>query len=347
MDTPGLDVESVTGMVGGGAQVVLFTTGLGHADRQPDRAGDQDHRQRAHGADDGRQHRRRRQRRADRRRIVRGRRRAPVRRSARGGVGPADRRRAPRPSRVRDSSPQPDDSETSGTQEQRGHAPHGASHMVDVPRVRPRHARSRLGARRPFRWTICGLLFLAATINYVDRQVIGILKPTLQAEFGWTRDRLRRHRLRVPARLRDRVPVRRPDHRSPRHQARVRARADRSGRWPRWRRRRSTRFGPAAAVLLGAFGLAYSASVAGFIVVALPARPRRVGQLSRRRSRRSRNGFPQRERAFATGLFNAGTNIGAVDHADDRAVHHRARSAGTGRSSSPACSGSPGWSRGW
>jgi altronate dehydratase large subunit len=29
MDTPGLDVEAVTGMVGGGAQVVLFTTGLG------------------------------------------------------------------------------------------------------------------------------------------------------------------------------------------------------------------------------------------------------------------------------------------------------------------------------
>ena len=37
-----------------------------------------------------------------------------------------------------------------------------------------------------FRWTICGLLFLAATINYIDRQVIGILKPTLQAQFGWT-----------------------------------------------------------------------------------------------------------------------------------------------------------------
>ncbi len=29
MDTPGLDVEAVTGMVGGGAQVVVFTTGLG------------------------------------------------------------------------------------------------------------------------------------------------------------------------------------------------------------------------------------------------------------------------------------------------------------------------------
>src|SRR5262245_48945778 len=36
------------------------------------------------------------------------------------------------------------------------------------------------------RWAICGLLFLAATINYIDRQVIGILKPTLQGQFGWS-----------------------------------------------------------------------------------------------------------------------------------------------------------------
>src|SRR3954470_11185936 len=36
------------------------------------------------------------------------------------------------------------------------------------------------------RWQICALLFFAATINYIDRQVIGILKPTLQTEFGWT-----------------------------------------------------------------------------------------------------------------------------------------------------------------
>src|SRR5215210_7741918 len=37
-----------------------------------------------------------------------------------------------------------------------------------------------------FRWAICALLFFAATINYIDRQVIGILKPTLQAQFGWS-----------------------------------------------------------------------------------------------------------------------------------------------------------------
>ena len=36
------------------------------------------------------------------------------------------------------------------------------------------------------RWTICGLLFLAATVNYIDRQVIGILKPTLQTQYGWS-----------------------------------------------------------------------------------------------------------------------------------------------------------------
>ena len=37
-----------------------------------------------------------------------------------------------------------------------------------------------------YRWVICGLLFAATTINYVDRQVVSLLKPTLSTEFGWT-----------------------------------------------------------------------------------------------------------------------------------------------------------------
>src|SRR5258708_38015016 len=71
------------------------------------------------------------------------------------------------------------------------------------------------------------------------------------------------------------------------------------------------RFGPAAALLLGTVGLTYSASVAGFLVVRFllglgesgnfPAAIKTVAEW-----------FPQRERAFATGLFNAGTNLGAV-----------------------------------
>src|SRR5439155_13919742 len=35
------------------------------------------------------------------------------------------------------------------------------------------------------RWAICGLLFFATTVNYVDRQVLGLLKPTLEKELGW------------------------------------------------------------------------------------------------------------------------------------------------------------------
>ena len=37
-----------------------------------------------------------------------------------------------------------------------------------------------------YRWTICALLFFATTINYVDRAVMGVLAPTLRSEIGWT-----------------------------------------------------------------------------------------------------------------------------------------------------------------
>ena len=37
-----------------------------------------------------------------------------------------------------------------------------------------------------YRWVIVAMLFAATAINYIDRQMIGVLKPTLQAEFGWT-----------------------------------------------------------------------------------------------------------------------------------------------------------------
>ena len=37
-----------------------------------------------------------------------------------------------------------------------------------------------------YRWTICTLLFFATTINYLDRQVLSLLKPTLEEKFGWS-----------------------------------------------------------------------------------------------------------------------------------------------------------------
>ncbi|MFA6060942.1 MAG: MFS transporter [Taibaiella sp.] len=36
------------------------------------------------------------------------------------------------------------------------------------------------------RWWVCALLFFATTINYVDRQVLAILAPDLQKEIGWS-----------------------------------------------------------------------------------------------------------------------------------------------------------------
>ena len=204
MDTPGLDVESVTGMVGGGAQVVVFTTGLGTPTGNPiapvikitgnartarqmadnidlDVSGIMDDTETLDAAAD---------------RLF-----AEVLAVC---SGQADRGRAARPPRVRDSPAQPDDlSEL--------HDADGDGHMLDTLRadrhaVRPRVA---TGSAAATAGSICALLFFAATINYIDRQVIGILKPTLQAEFGWSEIDYARHRLRVPARLCDRAAARR------------------------------------------------------------------------------------------------------------------------------------------
>jgi ACS family hexuronate transporter-like MFS transporter len=161
-----------------------------------------------------------------------------------------------------------------------------------------------------FRWTICGLLFLAATINYVDRQVIGILKPTLQAQFGWTEidygDIVFAFQMAYAigylfaGRVMDLLGIKHGF-----------ALAVTIWSLAAMAAAAVPSFGPAAAVLLGTVGLTYSASVAGFIVVRFvlglgesgnfPAAIKTVAEW-----------FPQRERAFATGLFNAGTNIGAV-----------------------------------
>jgi len=161
-----------------------------------------------------------------------------------------------------------------------------------------------------FRWAICGLLFLAATINYIDRQVIGILKGTLQGQFGWSEidyaDIVFAFQLAYAigfifaGRLMDRVGTK----------------TGFSLALTIWSlaavaHAGATSFGPAAAMLLGFLGLNFSASVAGFIAARFalglgesgnfPAAIKTVAEW-----------FPRSERAFATGLFNAGTNIGAI-----------------------------------
>src|SRR5688500_19158982 len=128
---------------------------------------------------------------------------------------------------------------------------------------------ARIGRRR---WMICALLFFAATIDYVDRQVIGILKPTLQAEFGWSEidyaDIIFAFQLAyaggflIAGRMMDRIG----------------ARIGFTIAIVLWSlaaiaHAEATVFGPAAATVLGLLGLTYYASVAGFMVARFALRP--------------------------------------------------------------------------
>ena len=173
--------------------------------------------------------------------------------------------------------------------------------------VVPRAAPARTGS---LRWAICGLLFLAATINYIDRQVIALLKPTLQSELGWSEiqysDIVFAFQLAYAigyifaGRLVDRLGTKRGFSLA----LAVWSLAAIGHAW-------AVTYGSAAAGALRVVGLAYPAAVAGFIVARFalgigesgnfPAALKTVAEW-----------FPRRERALATGLFNAGTNVGAL-----------------------------------
>ncbi|MGH9385341.1 MAG: MFS transporter [Vicinamibacterales bacterium] len=161
-----------------------------------------------------------------------------------------------------------------------------------------------------YRWVICGLLFLAATINYIDRQVIGILKPTLQQQYGWSEidyaDIVFSFQLAyaigllLAGRFIDRVGTRIGF-----------AVAVLVWSIAAIGHAEAARYGPGVAVLLGAFGLTYVPSVAGFIAARFALGIGEAGNFPAA-IRTVAEWFPVRERAFATGLFNSGTNVGAV-----------------------------------
>jgi ACS family hexuronate transporter-like MFS transporter len=161
-----------------------------------------------------------------------------------------------------------------------------------------------------YRWFICFLLFAAATINYIDRQVIGILKPTLQAQFGWSEidyaDIVFAFQfayaigLLLVGRLMDRVG----------------ARIGFSLVIVIWSlaamaHAEANLFGPGVAAILGIAGLAYSGSVAGFIAARFALGLGEAGNFPAS-IKVVAEWFPRRERALATGLFNSGTNVGAL-----------------------------------
>jgi len=141
------------------------------------------------------------------------------------------------------------------------------------------------------RWGICALLFFATTINYVDRAVLGILAPTLRTEIGWTDGDYGRISAAFTLAYAIGFLFAGPF-------------IDRVG----------TRIGYALYLIVWSIAAAAHALVAtplgfGAARFALglgesgnfPAAIKTVAEW-----------FPRRERAFATGLFNAGSNVGVI-----------------------------------
>jgi len=141
------------------------------------------------------------------------------------------------------------------------------------------------------RWLICGLLFFAATVNYMDRQVIGLLKPTLQVQLGWTDIGYGNIIFAftmaygigslVVGKLIDRL---------------------------------GTRTGFALAVLFWSISAMAHAAAGSIFQFAAARFSLGIGEAGSFPGsiKAVAEWFPKRERAVATGIFNSGTNVGAI-----------------------------------
>src|SRR6185312_13279531 len=142
-----------------------------------------------------------------------------------------------------------------------------------------------------YRWVICGLLFFATTVNYVDRQVLGILSKDLKTAIGWTEvdygnivasfNAAYAFGLLLAGRLMDRI---------------------------------GTRAGYALAIVwwsLAAMAHALARTPFGFGVARAALGVGEAGNFPAA-IKTVAEWFPKKERAFATGLFNAGSNVGAI-----------------------------------
>jgi MFS transporter, ACS family, aldohexuronate transporter len=142
-----------------------------------------------------------------------------------------------------------------------------------------------------FRWVICGVLLLGTTKNYMDRQVIGVLKTTLQQQFHWSEIDYSNlvfafqtaYALGMLA----------------------------MGRLIDWL---GTRIGYAIAMAfwsLASMAHGMVNSFAGFVGARAALGFGEAGVFPAS-LKATAEWFPRKERALATGIFNAGTNVGAI-----------------------------------
>ncbi|MDB5014729.1 MAG: transporter [Daejeonella sp.] len=142
-----------------------------------------------------------------------------------------------------------------------------------------------------YRWTICSLVFFATTINYLDRQVVSLLKPTLEAEFHW--DENDYANIVIAFQLAYSIGMLFAG---------------------RFIDKVGTKMGYALSLILWCVASimhGFAVGTMSFIAVRMllgisesgnfPAAIKTVAEW-----------FPRKERALATGIFNSGTNVGAI-----------------------------------
>jgi ACS family hexuronate transporter-like MFS transporter len=144
---------------------------------------------------------------------------------------------------------------------------------------------------RSYRWLICGLLFLATTLNYTDRTVFSVLGPTLSNQFGWS-----------------------PTQYGDINAAFTLAYAigflfigwfiDKVG----------TRWGYAICLAVWSLAAASHSLASGFWSFTAARFALGIGESGNFPAaiKTVAEWFPKRQRAAATGIFNAGSNIGAI-----------------------------------
>ncbi|HVZ87032.1 MAG TPA: MFS transporter [Polyangia bacterium] len=142
-----------------------------------------------------------------------------------------------------------------------------------------------------YRWVVCGLLFFATTINYVDRQILSLLKPILDAELGWTNEQFGIVNAAFQASYAVGLLA-------------FGGLIDRVG----------TKIGYAVSIAawsVAAMGHALVGSASGFLVARLALGLGEGGNFPSA-IKVIALWFPPRERAYATALFNSGSNVGAI-----------------------------------
>ncbi len=142
-----------------------------------------------------------------------------------------------------------------------------------------------------YRWAICALLFLATTINYIDRQILSLIKEILDKEIGWTNEQFgwvnSAFQLAYGLGLLGFGWF-----------------VDRFG----------TKIGYSVSIIAWSISAAAHAlvgSVSGFIMARCALGLGEAGNFPSA-IKAAALWFPKRERAFATSIFNAGTNAGAL-----------------------------------